>query len=163
MTLRPLPPPVALAQALAPSLDGLDWAIGGSSLLWRLGIEPAPTDLDLVTTPAHFEALCAALARRFGPGVRPPHARYDSAHFQRFGSAAGAAVDVMAGVAVRRGSVRLPWHFEPQRSQHLDGLPWMAARDWLTLYALFERPARVAQLQAYLSSGAAPRQDSPTA
>jgi hypothetical protein len=156
MTARRVPGPVVLAMALAPRLGGLDWAIGGSSLLWRLGIEPAPKDLDLVTTPAHFDPLCAALTRQLGPGERPPHDRYASAHFLRFGTTAGAGVDVMAGIRVRRGNELLPWHFDPRRTQAIDGLPWMPPSDWLTLYALFDRPAQVARLQAYLSTLATP-------
>ncbi len=152
MTAPPVPAPVVLARDLAPQFGGLDWAIGGSSLMWRLGIEPAPTDLDLVTTPAHFDSLCAALAQRLGPGERPPHERYASAHFLRFDTAAGTAVDVMAGIRVRRGNELLPWHFDPGRTQHIDGLPWMPPSDWLTLYAWFDRPARVARLQAVLST-----------
>jgi hypothetical protein len=163
MRAQAMPAPVRLAHELAPSLAGLDWAIGGSSLLWRLGIEPAPNDLDLVTTPAHFEPLCAALARRLGPGEHPPHEHYLSAHFLRFGTAATAVVDVMAGIRVRRGTELPVWQFEPRRTQHIDGLPWMPPSDWLTLYALFERPARVAQLQAYLSTLITPARDTPSA
>jgi len=154
MTARVVPASVALAHTLAASLAGLDWAIGGSSLLWRLGIEPAPEDLDLVTTPAHFDPLCAALTRTLGRGARPPHDRFASTHFMRFGAASGAGVDVMAGIRVRRGEGAPPWHFDPGRTQQVDGLPWMAPGDWLELYTLFERPTRVAQLQAYLSPGA---------
>lgn len=74
------PAPVQLAGSLAPVMDGLEWGVGGSCLLWHLGLSSDPRDVELA-----------------------------------------------------------------------DGIPWMLATDWLHLYEMFERPARVAVLKRYLS------------
>ena len=154
--MNPLPPPRELAALLAAPLAGRCWAIGGSTLLHHLGLEPAPADLDLVTPPAHFEPIAAVLAARFGPGQRPAHPRYRSAHFLRF-DAGGVPLDLMAGIAVHTGGALVHWHFDPLHIDHADGLPWMRATDWLALYTLFDRPARARQLEAWLAAPATAR------
>jgi len=143
--------PLTLAQRLAPLLRDLDWAIGGSTLLHRLGIEPAPRDLDLVASIAHFPRVAAALGRELSPVAVDRHPHYVSGGFARFVGADGVTVEVMADIAVHRGHELVRWHFEPSRVEWIDGLPWMHAADWLELYRLFDRPARVAQLEAWLA------------
>ena len=146
------PTPLHLAHTIAPYLTGLDWAIGGSTLLHHLGLEPNPADLDIVVSAADFTKAEVKLAALFGEGLRPQHASYQSEHFARFKAADGTQIDIMAGIAVLRGNEVVTWHFEPQRTVIEAGLPWMRAQDWLTLYTLFNRPARAAQLAAYLST-----------
>ncbi|MGL4574686.1 MAG: hypothetical protein ACRCV9_07850, partial [Burkholderiaceae bacterium] len=75
------PAPLALAHHIAPTLNGLQWAIGGSVLLHRLGLEAAPRDLDIVTTDQDFAPLCAQLAQQLQRIERTPHPRYVSQHF----------------------------------------------------------------------------------
>ena len=149
--MNALPPARQLAASLAEPLAGLDWAIGGSTLLHQLGLEPAPADLDLVTTPEHFDRAAAVLAARFGPGERPAHPRFRSAHFVRH-RAGGVAVELMAGIAVKSNDALVQWRFDPRRIDLVEGLPWMRADDWLALYRLFDRPARVRQLEAHLAA-----------
>jgi hypothetical protein len=146
--------PLAAAHALAPKLAGLHWGIGGSTLLHHLGLEPAPRDLDLITTEAHYPAVHAVLTQVFGAGSRPQHPRYVSAHFARFQDASALSVDLMADIAVRTAQGIERWQFDPAAVMVHDGLPWMRAQDWLTLYQLFDRPQRVAQLTAYLAERA---------
>jgi hypothetical protein len=143
------PASLQLAYRLAPQLAGLDWAIGGSTLLHHLGVEPEPFDLDIVVSTAHFEAAQNKLIALFGDGVQPQHANYQSAHFSRFSVTDGTQVDIMAGIAVLQGSERVTWAFEPTTTVIEDGLPWMRAQDWLVLYTLFDRPERVAQLAGH--------------
>jgi hypothetical protein len=144
--------PLRLAHTIAPHLAGLDWAIGGSTLLHHLGIEPAPVDLDIVVSTAHFAAADNKLVALFGTGFQPRHDNYQSEHFSRFTAVDGTQIDIMAGIAVLQGNELVTWTFEPKHTAMEDGLPWMRAQDWLTLYTLFNRPARVAQVAAYLLS-----------
>lgn len=151
----PDPAPLAAARMLAPSLASLRWGIGGGTLLHHLGIEPVPVDLDIVVTKSHFDAVCAILVRLLGPAQRPQHPRFASARFARFRTSAGVGVDVMAGIAVDTEEGRQAWDWRPGRTVVADGLPWMLPEDWLHLYALFDRPERVAQLRCYLNDAGA--------
>ncbi|MFM2398286.1 MAG: hypothetical protein RL341_443 [Pseudomonadota bacterium] len=150
--MPPIPAPLALARQIAPALHGLSWAIGGSVLLHRLGLEAAPRDLDIVTTDQDFAPLCAQLAQHLQRIERTPHPRYISQHFARFVSPQNVSVDVMASIAVRGAQGEHTWAFDPATIEQQGGLPWMRAADWLVLYRLFDRPVRVAQLAQYLGS-----------
>lgn len=144
------PPPLALAWQLAPLFSGLRCGIGAGTLLHRLGLEPAPADLDLVCAPGDFRALVARLETRLERQEPPWHPRYRTAGFARLVSGEGVQVEVMAGIEVATGGTVTPWHFDPDRVAWSAGLPWMDPQDWLVLYRLFDRPARVAQLEAFL-------------
>lgn len=145
------PPPLILAQGIAPSLAGMHWGIGGSLLLWKLGLEPKPRDLDIMTTAEHFPAVSERITQRLGEGVRTPHATFNSIHFARFDSNGGASVDLFAEVRVKRSDELESWNFNPQRIEYWRGLPWMLPGDWLELYSLFDRPERVKALREYLA------------
>jgi hypothetical protein len=144
-----------LAQQLVPNLEGLCWAIGGSSLLYRLGLEATPADLDIVTTDEHFATVRERLSATMNEHHRTRHPSYASKHFALFRSATGVAVDVMAGIAVRTPSGLVHWPFSGSTIETGDGLPWMRAEEWLSLYELFNRPNRVEQLKTYLGARAA--------
>jgi hypothetical protein len=146
------PIPLLLAHTIASHLADLDWAIGGSTLLHHLGVEPAPVDLDIVISIDHFKTAESKLMALFGEALQPQHASYQSAHFSRFTATDGTQIDIMAGIAVLQGNELISWTFEPQNTVVEDGLPWMRAEDWLALYDLFNRPARVDQVQKYLTS-----------
>lgn len=143
-------PPLLLAHEIAGSLASLRWGIGGSLLLFRLGLVAAPRDLDIVTTIEDFGELSARLSLLFGAGRPAPHPTYASIHFSRFVAADDSSIDVMAGVRVRGPAGLVHWHFNPETVAEVDGLPWMRAEDWLRLYELFERPERVRLLAEYL-------------
>ncbi len=145
------PEALLLAQRIAPLLEGLAWAIGGSVLLHHLGIEPTPNDLDIVVTEAHFAAAMARLQPMAGTSHRPAGDGLMSTHFARLGTGTDTAIDVMAGIAAHTAHGTVRWHFDPTRVRHENGLPWMLAQDWLVLYRLFNRPARVAQLSSFLT------------
>jgi hypothetical protein len=146
------PPPLALAYSLAEKLEGLDWAIGGSTLLHRLGLEASPHDLDIVTTVDCFHELDERLFAFLGPGTRPAHASYHSRYFNQYPARDGAVAEVMAGIQVIHKGCLVAWSFSVERIEYHDGLPWMQAPDWLDLYTLFDRPVRVRQIKAYLAS-----------
>ncbi len=146
------PAPLHIAHTIALLLAGLDWAIGGSTLLHHLGIEAEPVDLDIVVSTAHFTAAKNKLASLFGAGSQPRHDNYQSEHFSRFRATDGTQIDIMAGITVLQGNELVSWTFEPKHTMLEAGLPWMQAQDWLILYTLFNRPVRVAQLTAYLST-----------
>jgi N-acetylglutamate synthase-like GNAT family acetyltransferase len=144
------PAPLALAWELAPILSGLRFGIGGSTLLHQLGLEPAPRDLDLVCATEDFAAVVTRLQGRLEPLPRTAHPRYRSAGFAQFTAPGGVEVEVMAGVEVAAGGDSIHWHFDPDHLRWSAGLPCMDPRDWLELYGLFGRPARVAQLEEFL-------------
>jgi hypothetical protein len=146
----PHPPPVILVHALAPSLAGLDWGIGGSTLLWKLGLEAAPRDLDLVTTAADFGAMSERISRVLGPGAPAPHGSYQSRFFARFGQGEKGSLDLFADVGVKTASGTAHWCFDPASVWIADGLPWMRPSDWVELYDLFERPERAQTLRSYV-------------
>src|SRR5262245_41994671 len=132
------PSPLTLAQEIAPSLAQLQWGIGGSLLLWRLGLEPKPRDLDIMTTAEHFPAINDVFARRLGAGVRTPHPNFRSVHFAKFESDGAVAVDLFAEVRVKKPDQVVSWNFDPQRIEVWRDLPWMLPKDWLELYTLFD-------------------------
>ena len=146
-----IPPPVRLAHDLAPILRGLDWGIGGSSLLWDLGLAEAPRDLDLVTTAAHFPEVRRLISLKLGEAFDTPHPVYRSRFFARFAPSGPVSVDLFAEVRVETPNGILEWTFDPASLELREGLPWMRAEDWLQLYKLFNRPARVKALTDYLN------------
>ena len=145
------PPPLILAQEIAPLLAGLHWGIGGSLLLWKLGLEAKPNDLDIMTTSTDFTAASQRLAQKLGEGVRAPHPSFRSVHFAKFASQGPVSVDLFADVRVKTGNETMRWSFDPQGVENWQGLPWMLPAAWLELYALFDRPERVQALRAYLA------------
>jgi hypothetical protein len=149
-----IPPPIRFAQDFAPSLQGLDWGIGGSSLLWNLGLSEAPRDLDLVTTAAHFPEVHRLISLKLGESSGTPHPTYRSRYFARFAPTGPVSVDLFAEVRVEASSGILEWAFDPGTLKWRDGLPWMRAEDWVQLYTLFDRPTRVKVLTDYLAGSA---------
>jgi hypothetical protein len=146
------PAPLDTARAIAPALAGLDWGIGGSLLMWRLGIESAPRDLDIMTTASDFATVCERLSTIYGTAYDSPHPTYRSAFFARFGPTGPAPIDVFADVKVETVRGLAGWCFDPARVEREENLPWMYADDWVELYELFARPSRVRALKDYLST-----------
>ena len=146
------PAPLALAQAVAPLLAGLGWGIGGSTLLYRLGLEADPQDLDLVVQPTAFAGAEQRLLAMLDPLPRPPHPHNRTEHFARFVADDGTRLDLMAGIAVSTPAGVQGWTFDPGRVERDGALAWMHPEDWLELYRLFDRPYRVVQLEQWLSA-----------
>ena len=144
------PPPLVLAQEIAPLLADVHWGIGGSLLLWKLGLEANPRDLDIMTTAEHFTSACERLAQKWGPGMRTPHSTFHSVHFAKFNSGGAVSIDLFAEVRVTKNGETASWSFDPKGVEHSQGLPWMEPSAWLELYTLFDRPERVSALRTYL-------------
>ena len=144
------PLPLSLAQELAPLLTDLHWGIGGSLLLWKLGLEARPNDLDIMTSAEDFDSIRERISQKLGEGVRTPHPSFRSSYFARFESRGPASVDLFADVRVARSDKLESWNFNPQHVEYWQGLPWMLAKEWLELYRLFDRPERVRALQGFL-------------
>jgi hypothetical protein len=151
--------PTAFARELAPLLADKTWAIGGDTLLHRLGLEAAPRDLDLVTTAADFAAVRRVLAEH-GRDVTPePPPDYATRYFARFETDNGLTVDLIAELAIRleRGVFR--WPFDADAIELADELPWCSAEDWALLYRLIGRDECAAALDAWLAEHGVARPD----
>lgn len=149
---------LTLQPVLQPLLDlpesAQQWGIGGSALLVQLGLLAQARDLDLVCTEQVFPVLAAVLAGNCEVLAATPHPVYRSRCFQRFRHANGLVIELMAGIAVLQSDspaqLLRDWTFRPEVLQWHSGLPWMTASQWLALYQLFDRPARVRLLSDYL-------------
>ncbi len=94
--------------------------------------------------------MAGILGAQFGAGTRKQSAVYVSDYFLTFTAADGTEIDLMAGAAVMKAGDRVCWEFDPNRIDFDDGLRWMRLEDWQTLYALFDRPHRISQIEQYL-------------
>ena len=141
---------LAQLQQLSQMLESYQFGIGGSCLLWQLGVESSPNDIDIVSSEADFAAICDEMAKHFATVPVAPHPDYASAHFARFSKAGWPDIELMAGIAVRKGAEVINWTFQPDRCHWQQNVRWMPPADWLQLYQLFNRPQRVAQLRQYL-------------
>ena len=137
-------------QQLSALLKPFQFGIGGSCLLWQLGLETAPNDIDIVCIEDDFVAICVELEKHFNLAPIVAHPDYATARFARFKQTGWPDIELMAGIAVRDGSDIIKWSFQPERCHWRDGVCWMPPADWLQLYQLFNRPRRVAQLRQYL-------------
>ncbi len=137
-------------QQLCSRLQAFQFGIGGSCLLWQLGLETSPNDIDIVCTEADFSAISAALAADFTLQTVAAHPNFVSANFSRFCRAGWPDIELMAGIAVKQQGMVVNWQFTPQRCHWQNDICWMPPADWLQLYRLFNRPQRVTQLQRYL-------------
>lgn len=141
------------ALALLQPLAALpEWGIGGSLLLVIQQLQADFRDIDLVCTTEAAPAIDAVLSRLATPLQTTPHSQYCSQFFRRYQHSSGLVIELMAGIAVRQSSGALQhWQFDPHSLQWRHGLPWMALHDWQVLYQLFERPEKVALIQAALA------------
>ena len=137
-------------QHISGVLQPYQFGIGGSCLLWQLGQEAKPNDIDIVCSEQDFAAITGTLSAEFQQQYSPAHPQYVSAHFARFSRAGWPDIELMAGIAVKWDDTVTRWQFKPQRCHWQNGICWMPPADWLQLYQLFNRPKRVAQLRHYL-------------
>ncbi|MBZ9613180.1 hypothetical protein [Rheinheimera maricola] len=140
----------AQLQQLCGLLQPFQFGVGGSCLLWQLGLETAPNDIDIVCAETDFAAIYQLLSVSFQPQLTAAHAEYASANFARFSRAGWPDIELMAGIAVKQNNAVVNWVFKPQHCHWHNGICWMPPADWLQLYQLFNRPHRVAQLRRYL-------------
>jgi len=147
-----VPQPIALARELVPLLAGLEWGIGGSVLMWSLGLETSPRDLDVVTTAEHFSDIRERISHHLGSPIEVAHPTYQSRCFARFAVEGPVPLDLFADVRVRTSRGVVCWTFDPRTVNVKDGLPWMRPADWVELYSMFDRPQRASALRDYLAN-----------
>jgi hypothetical protein len=132
-------------------LQQCHFGIGGSCLLWQLGFDVTPNDIDIVCTEADFSVITELLgAEGYQQQIVPAQAEFATAYFARWQRSGSYSIDVMAGIAVRRQDQLIHWAFTPQHCHWQNGICWMPPADWLQLYQLFNRPQRVALLRQHL-------------
>lgn len=135
------------------AIDG--WGIGGSCLLRRHGVVSQHRDIDIVCSASTFVLLHQAFARQGWQLLPPlPLGPLQSDHFARWRTPDGQIIELMAGINVVQQGIERRWCFSPSTVEWMHELPWMRLADWLTLYQLFERPQRVAQLQRHIAQNA---------
>lgn len=142
--------PLRLAEALVPHLSGLRWAIGGSLLAWRWGLEVWPRDLDILLTAADFGPALEQLRARLHVLRIAPDPFYATRHFARLVDADGTQVDVMADLSVRRAGCVVSFPFDPDSIIWRDGLPWMRPADWVRIYEMLGRAEQSGKLAEHL-------------
>ena len=145
-----VPAPLRLAEALAPHLSGLRWAIGGSLLAWRWGLDVQPRDLDILLAAADFGPALDRLRVRLHEQRIAPDPFYATRHFARLIDADGTQVDVMADLGVRRAGCVASFAFDPDSIVWRDDLPWMRPADWVRIYELLGRTQQSGKLAEHL-------------
>ncbi len=137
---------------LQPLANLPDWGIGGSLLLVEQQLQKDFRDIDLVCAEAVAQVLDSAIQQVAAPLATTPHPRYCSRFFRRYQHSSGLIIELMAGIQVQSqvdvAEHLPPWPFDPATVTRRHGLPWMALRDWLVLYQWFDRPEKVALIQA---------------
>ncbi|ALZ77230.1 hypothetical protein [Rheinheimera sp. F8] len=137
---------------LAPLAPVPDWSIGGSLLLVERQLQEDFRDIDLVCSEAIAPALAARLQQFSTELPVAAHPQYCSRFFRRYQHDSGLVIELMAGIQVRQHDRLAQWPFEPSRCEQRHGVSWMALTDWLELYQLFNRPAKVALIRTALAS-----------
>jgi len=138
-------------QQLSALLKPYSFGIGGSCLLWQLGLENNPDDIDVVCREEDFAAICTRLASYYQPAPVVANKQFATRHFARFSQPGQRDIELMAGIAVRQGEQIISWQFHPERCYWQNDICFMPASDWLELYTLFNRPQRVEILRRYLA------------
>ncbi|WP_423187847.1 hypothetical protein ACO1PK_06435 [Alishewanella sp. d11] len=141
----------AQLQQLSALLQPFPFGIGGSCLLWQLGLEAQPGDIDVVCREEDFDTICRLLAQHYQPEAVTLHADFVTRHFARFSQSGARDIELMAGIAVLQQGQLIEWTFHPERCFWQDNMCFMPASDWLELYGLFNRPKRVETLKRYLA------------
>ena len=141
----------AQLQQLSTLLKHYSFGIGGSCLLWHLGLEANPGDIDVVCREADFPEICALLATHYQPEAATFNPDFVTSHFARFSQNGARDIELMAGIAVLQQGKRVEWTFHPERCYWQNQICFMPASDWLELYTLFNRPKRVETLRRYLA------------
>jgi len=142
---------LAQLQQLSELLKPYSFGIGGSCLLWQLGLENNPDDIDVVCREEDFAAICTILAGCYQPAPIAANDQFATRHFARFSKQGQRDIELMAGIAVRQSEKIISWQFHPERCNWQNDICFMPASDWLELYTLFNRPKRVEILRRYLA------------
>lgn len=137
-------------QQISALLKPYSFGIGGSCLLWQLGLENNPGDIDVVCCEEDFAVICTILASYYQPAPVVANKQFATRRFARFSQPGQRDIELMAGIAVRQGGKIISWQFQPERCYWQNDICFMPASDWLELYTLFNRPQRVETLRRYL-------------
>lgn len=137
-------------QQLSHLLKPYPFGVGGSCLLWQLGLENNPGDIDVVCREQDFDSICERLAQHYRPEAVNFNPDFVTRHFARFSQPGARDIELMAGIAVLQQGKPIEWTFHPERCYWQNDICFMPASDWLELYGLFNRPKRVETLKQYL-------------
>lgn len=132
---------------------GLECALGGSGLLYSLGLAERVRDLDLTTDAAleQVEAALGALPRSLAPHGDGPFA----SSFRLSLQAGGAEVDLMGRFAIRTGGGVC--HIPTVVCSTWQGVPVGSPEAWAVAYRLMQRHPKADLLSRYLAAGGARR------
>ena len=135
----------------------IQWAFGGSSLLYYLGIPVEPRDLDVVVAKRDIEK-AQQLLRETGATFIEEKISHDDFLTEKFYTFLwkGMEVDLMAVPGIKRDDATFFIEFDKKGvwkwvEEVGEKIPLCDPEDWLIYYAMMtHREIRVAQLEDYL-------------
>ena len=141
---------LAVLAKVGAALNGarVSWAVGASLMLYLRRMTDTFHDIDLVTTIADADAVCAVLSRLGALQPANPSALYKTKRFLEF-IVDGVELDVMAGYAITRYGVDYDRAFDPasvDAHATVGGvtIPLQAVAVWRENYRLMGRADKVA-------------------
>jgi hypothetical protein len=145
------PEQAAALHAVAGRLGEVPVLLGGSGLLWALGLDVTVGDIDLVARPEDRAPVEALPWWRSTTTEPTPLMR---SAWKAVLDVDGVAVDVIGGLAWAEGDsvVEMPFRAEGE----WEGVPLAPAAHWLALYERY-KPDRAAQLAPLVTPGARER------
>lgn len=137
----------------------IQWAFGGSSLLYYIGIPLTPRDLDVVVAKRDIEKACSVLVEE-GAVLKAEKLSDDEFLTEKFYTLFwdGVEIDLMAVPGIRKNErtyimdfdFKGPWKWVEDEGHEVK-IPLCDPEDWLTYYSLMNhREIRVSQLKTYL-------------
>ena len=136
----------------------IQWAYGGSSLLYYIGIPVSPRDLDVVIAKKDIQRACDLLID-LGAELKEEKVSDEEFLTEKFYTLlwGEAEIDLMAVPGIRKNGETFildfddkgPWQWVQEGTVNI---PLSDPEDWLTYYTLMHnREVRVAQLKEYLN------------
>lgn len=134
----------------------IDWAAGGSLMLWFRGVCADFHDLDLTVSDADGPRAADILARMGAALPLPPAGKFRTKLFRRY-EIEGVEVDLMAGLAVEDecGLRAFPLSADPgvERVGFRGArIPLQGLAYWAEIYRAMGRSARAAEIERWLAA-----------
>lgn len=148
------------------SKAGITWAIGGSWVLKRHGIDTARNDIDIITTTADFDKADAILSSMGTRRAHEPHAVFKSLKYAKFGIN-GYEVDLIACFQIVHDQGVYTYDFSKRSISLIDSfsrgtINYTSLEDWYILYLLMGRPRdklKFETLEAHFRANGIERRD----